>query len=256
MPIQDPVWWNNALKFGTFRIISLGMADRQGVIEAASEWPIKVSSSVHFQVFEPVFVARPGAADEDDGVIVSPLLTTRDIKKVGKKIISTHETFWCNCFFSQVQLLVLDATTFTEIGRVTHDANGPVTPTLHGIFDPRKLWFKYLITVKVLPKYRKYSEWRRSKGIFCFIWLSYTSKKTIIPCFQSSKIIHSSFPIFPQKMKKAKLIHSNSAKVFLFLYRGQSQVFNFLHNCAMATRIEIKANEALARAELFTSTMT
>ena len=99
MPIQDPVWWNNALKFGTFRIISLGMADRQGVIEAASEWPIKVSSSVHFQVFEPVFVARPGAADEDDGVIVSPLLTTRDIKKVGKKIISTHETFWCNCFF-------------------------------------------------------------------------------------------------------------------------------------------------------------
>lgn len=67
------------------------------------------------QVFEPVFAARPGSVEEDDGVILSPVLHVKSI--------------------NLVELLILDAKTFQITGRVKHFANGPVTPTLHGIFD-------------------------------------------------------------------------------------------------------------------------
>ncbi|KAM8866062.1 beta-carotene 15, 15-dioxygenase 2, like [Synchiropus picturatus] len=62
---------------------------------------------------EPVFVASPGATEEDDGVVLSVIITPRKEKS----------TF----------LLVLDAKTFTELGR----AEVPVSiPTgTHGVFN-------------------------------------------------------------------------------------------------------------------------
>ena len=66
-------------------------------------------------VSEAVFVPRPGAIDEDDGVILS--LITRDFEE------------------RLVGLLILDGQTFKEIGRVAVEAKGPVTVTLHGTFS-------------------------------------------------------------------------------------------------------------------------
>ncbi|VVC89982.1 unnamed protein product, partial [Leptidea sinapis] len=63
---------------------------------------------------EPVFVARPGAIEEDDGVILSAVLW-------GDKE-------------NTVDLLVLDARTFTEIGRATFETPSPAPKCFHGWF--------------------------------------------------------------------------------------------------------------------------
>ncbi|KAK0180972.1 hypothetical protein PV327_003298 [Microctonus hyperodae] len=68
---------------------------------------------------EPIFVPRPNAKEEDDGVIVSAAI-------FGK----TKET--------DVLLLILDARTMQEIGRVTFNTPGPVPKCLHGWFIPDK----------------------------------------------------------------------------------------------------------------------
>ncbi|XP_076020814.1 beta-carotene 15, 15-dioxygenase 2, like [Genypterus blacodes] len=62
---------------------------------------------------EPVFVASPGATEEDDGVILSVVITPREDKS----------TF----------LLVLDAKTFTELGRAEVPVNVPYGT--HGFFN-------------------------------------------------------------------------------------------------------------------------
>uniref|UniRef100_A0AAQ6IU92 Beta-carotene 15, 15-dioxygenase 2, like n=1 Tax=Anabas testudineus TaxID=64144 RepID=A0AAQ6IU92_ANATE len=62
---------------------------------------------------EPVFVASPKATEEDDGVVLSVIITPREEKR----------TF----------LLVLDAKTFTELGRAEVPVNIP-TGT-HGVFN-------------------------------------------------------------------------------------------------------------------------
>lgn len=69
-------------------------------------------------MFEPVFQPNPNGTAEDDGVILTPVLH-----------LETME---------MVQLLILEAKGFTEMAKVTFKAKGPVTPTLHGIFDPWK----------------------------------------------------------------------------------------------------------------------
>ncbi|XP_077571311.1 beta-carotene 15, 15-dioxygenase 2, like [Stigmatopora nigra] len=63
---------------------------------------------------EPVFVASPEATEEDDGVVLSVIITPREDKS----------TF----------LLVLDAKTFTELGRAEVPVNIPYGT--HGIFNP------------------------------------------------------------------------------------------------------------------------
>ena len=55
-----------------------------------------------------------GGVEEDDGVILTPLLHQKHIRLV--------------------ELLVLDAKSFTEIGRVSFETLGPATPTFHGMF--------------------------------------------------------------------------------------------------------------------------
>uniref|UniRef100_A0A667Y5Y5 Beta-carotene 15, 15-dioxygenase 2, like n=1 Tax=Myripristis murdjan TaxID=586833 RepID=A0A667Y5Y5_9TELE len=62
---------------------------------------------------EPVFVAAPNATEEDDGVVMSVIITPREEKS----------TF----------LLVLDAKTFTELGRAEVPVNIPYGT--HGVFN-------------------------------------------------------------------------------------------------------------------------
>ena len=75
---------------------------------------VGVFSEADIIVSEPVFVARPGGEDEDDGVILS--LINKD-----------HEERYAG-------LLILDGRTFAEIARVEVMAAGPVTATIHGGF--------------------------------------------------------------------------------------------------------------------------
>ncbi len=64
---------------------------------------------------EPAFVAAPGAVAEDDGVLVTSLIRGKpDVTYTG--------------------LLVLDATTLTEVARVEFLLPGPVPKPLHGCF--------------------------------------------------------------------------------------------------------------------------
>lgn len=69
---------------------------------------------------EPIFIPSPNSADEDDGVILASMV-------------------WGNGKENQVGLLVLDATTMTELGRCEfHELPGPVPKCLHGWFAERK----------------------------------------------------------------------------------------------------------------------
>nr|KAG5710075.1 hypothetical protein BaRGS_030151 [Batillaria attramentaria] len=63
---------------------------------------------------EPVFVPRPGATEEDDGVLMSPVI---------------HLTGEKPCF-----LLFLDAATFTEIARATTPPGVRIAMSFHGNF--------------------------------------------------------------------------------------------------------------------------
>ncbi|XP_068250106.1 carotenoid-cleaving dioxygenase, mitochondrial-like [Palaemon carinicauda] len=66
-------------------------------------------------VSEPIFVKPPGSTKEEDkGVVLSSLIDQTDPKLAS--------------------LLVLDAKTWKELGRVDFRANGTVTPTFHGQF--------------------------------------------------------------------------------------------------------------------------
>nr|CAI5820208.1 unnamed protein product [Callosobruchus analis] len=67
---------------------------------------------------EPIFIPRPNFKCEDDGVILASLVWGRDdINHAG--------------------LLILDAQTFTEIGRAEFNTPGPVPKCLHGWFCPK-----------------------------------------------------------------------------------------------------------------------
>ncbi|XP_076367898.1 carotenoid-cleaving dioxygenase, mitochondrial-like isoform X2 [Tachypleus tridentatus] len=65
---------------------------------------------------EPVFVGRPGATEEDDGVILSAVLSDENQNKVF--------------------LLVLDASTFQELGRAEFLLDSVVPGDIHGLFWP------------------------------------------------------------------------------------------------------------------------
>lgn len=69
---------------------------------------------------EAQFIPRPGATEEDDGVLLS---TVTDVR-------SDHKDF----------LLVLNAKTMTEIGRATIDAHLPIL--IHNLFIPSNLQTK------------------------------------------------------------------------------------------------------------------
>ncbi|GFO41127.1 retinoid isomerohydrolase, partial [Plakobranchus ocellatus] len=71
------------------------------------------------QVGEPVFLARPGATREDDGVVLSTMIA----------------------FNSSVQsyLVILDAITFTEIARASLPSEMKMTFTFHGMFSDKIL---------------------------------------------------------------------------------------------------------------------
>ncbi|KAK7068323.1 Beta,beta-carotene 9',10'-oxygenase [Halocaridina rubra] len=64
---------------------------------------------------EPIFVPHPQAKKEDEGVVLSALLRAKGLD-------------------TQVCLLILDAATFTELGRVEFVTPGPVPKCLHGWF--------------------------------------------------------------------------------------------------------------------------
>ncbi|KAJ8916335.1 hypothetical protein NQ315_005030 [Exocentrus adspersus] len=69
---------------------------------------------------EPIFVPHPDSKFEDDGVILASIVWGRgEINRVG--------------------LIVLDAKTFTEIGRAEFLAPGPVPKCLHGWFVPKNI---------------------------------------------------------------------------------------------------------------------
>ncbi|XP_051166797.1 carotenoid isomerooxygenase isoform X2 [Leptopilina boulardi] len=65
---------------------------------------------------EPIFVPSPDGKNEDDGIVLSVLIWGQD-----------RET--------EVGLLILNATTFEEIGRATFVTSGPVPKCLHGWFS-------------------------------------------------------------------------------------------------------------------------
>ncbi|CAF1618362.1 unnamed protein product, partial [Didymodactylos carnosus] len=64
---------------------------------------------------EPIFLPRPNAKHEDDGVIIISLLRSG--------------------IENEVSLVILDAMQMTEIGRVKFCTNGPVPKCLHGWYD-------------------------------------------------------------------------------------------------------------------------
>lgn len=64
---------------------------------------------------EPVFVARPGSTEEDEGCIIFSAVDLKDPKRVF--------------------LVILDAATFHEEATVEFTANGVVTKDFHGIFS-------------------------------------------------------------------------------------------------------------------------
>ncbi|XP_004690217.1 PREDICTED: beta,beta-carotene 15,15'-monooxygenase [Condylura cristata] len=68
----------------------------------------------HCWLGEPVFVAKPDAKDEDDGIILSVVIST----------IPQRHPF----------LLILDAKSFTELARASFDIE--MCPDLHGFFIP------------------------------------------------------------------------------------------------------------------------
>lgn len=67
---------------------------------------------------EPVFVARPGAVEEDDGVILSSLVHGDDEKKLA--------------------LVVLDARTFEQLAIVDFECPQPIPADFHGWFLPQE----------------------------------------------------------------------------------------------------------------------
>lgn len=68
-----------------------------------------------FSPSEPVFVSRPEAQEEDDGIIMFSALDQSDSKKV--------------------LLVILNANTFQEEGVVEFKCSGTVTKDFHGIFS-------------------------------------------------------------------------------------------------------------------------
>ncbi|KAL1493902.1 hypothetical protein ABEB36_009584 [Hypothenemus hampei] len=68
---------------------------------------------------EPIFVPSPDSKFEDDGIVLSVLV-------------------WGNQDTNHVGLLILDAHTFTEIGRAEFRTPSPVPKCLHGWFFPDK----------------------------------------------------------------------------------------------------------------------
>ncbi|CAG0905974.1 unnamed protein product, partial [Cyprideis torosa] len=66
---------------------------------------------------EPIFVPSPDNKDEDDGVILSAVLRAQ-----GRD--------------NEIALLILDAKSWTEIGRVEFVSPGPISKDLHGWFFP------------------------------------------------------------------------------------------------------------------------
>ncbi|KAK3763667.1 hypothetical protein RRG08_051189 [Elysia crispata] len=68
---------------------------------------------------EPVFVARPGATEEDDGVVLSTIVAAN----------STVQSY----------LVVLDAKTFQEVARANLPLEQKMSFTFHGIFTDKEL---------------------------------------------------------------------------------------------------------------------
>ena len=68
-------------------------------------------------VSEPIFVARPGAVDEDDGIVLFSALDVVDDRRV--------------------LLVAVDAATFKEEGVVEFQAASTVSKDFHGIFARR-----------------------------------------------------------------------------------------------------------------------
>ncbi|XP_050089523.1 carotenoid isomerooxygenase isoform X1 [Anopheles aquasalis] len=66
---------------------------------------------------EPIFVAGPDPQSEDDGVVLAAMVWGREEE-------------------NRAGLLVLDAKTFTELGRCEFTTPGPVPKCLHGWFQP------------------------------------------------------------------------------------------------------------------------
>lgn len=64
---------------------------------------------------EPIFVARPSAVAEDDGIVLAALV-------------------WGGAEVNRAGMLVLCARTWTELGRAEFRTPGPVPKCLHGWF--------------------------------------------------------------------------------------------------------------------------
>jgi carotenoid isomerooxygenase len=94
-----------------------------GQIYKVDTWTGEVISHFEDQLYcaEPIFVARPGAIDEDDGVVVSSAIRgAPDI--------------------NYVALLVLDAKNMVEIARAEFRLGGPVPKPLHGFFTANNIF--------------------------------------------------------------------------------------------------------------------
>ena len=114
---------NYALKSGKkYRYFYAITADVDDVISAGQAykvdtWTGEVISYAENQLYiaEPSFVPRPGASEEDDGVIVASAI---------KGVPDVNYT----------ALMVFDAKTMVEISRAEFRLNGPVPKPLHGYF--------------------------------------------------------------------------------------------------------------------------
>lgn len=98
----------------------------------------KVWEQAGFYPSEPVFVPSPNAMEEDDGVILSVVITPNTVSRflpfliqVGGSVLTSPK---CDLFQDRSTfLLVLDAKTFEELGRAMVPVNIPYG--FHGTFN-------------------------------------------------------------------------------------------------------------------------
>ncbi|CAG5131108.1 unnamed protein product [Candidula unifasciata] len=97
--------YGNAIFSSYYRLVKLDVQEK-----TVKEWRL----TQYYYPGEPIFVASPDAKEEDDGIILSPVL--------------------CETLDERSFLLILDARSFTEIARAYIPENVQMSMTFHGTY--------------------------------------------------------------------------------------------------------------------------
>uniref|UniRef100_A0A6A7FX94 Carotenoid isomerooxygenase-like n=2 Tax=Hirondellea gigas TaxID=1518452 RepID=A0A6A7FX94_9CRUS len=119
-PLVNPVYHRRKHRYIYGMGVSPNGADKGQVTKLDVETgEVKMFMEDQLYIADPIFVPRPGAADEDDGVL-AVVCVRSDVYKFG-------------C------LVFLDAKTMTEVARVTYQPQAVVPMPMHGLYIPNTL---------------------------------------------------------------------------------------------------------------------